>query len=126
MRVTMFKCFNCGKRGHDLVKCSRCEEAYYCARDCQIAHAKAHAKVCFTNVAAKAQRAHRERVARAVREDGKDKAESGEEDDLCVICETKPVNAVEVNELSVCVGKAHSLSWYLSDLHANLSFNFIF
>ena len=44
MWVTMFKCFKCGKRGHDLVKCGRCEEAYYCDRNCQIAHARAHAK----------------------------------------------------------------------------------
>ena len=97
MWVTMFKCFKCGKRGHDLVKCGRCEEAYYCDRNCQIAHARAHAKVCVATVAAKAQRAHRERIARAVRENGKDKVEGGEEDELCVICQAKPVNAVEVS-----------------------------
>ena len=47
-------------------------------------------------VAAKARRAERERVARAVREFGKDKVEAAEEDDLCVICQAKPVDPVEV------------------------------
>ena len=98
MWVTIFKCFNCGKHGHDLTKCARCEEAYYCDRDCQIAHAKAHAKVCMATVAAKAQRAHRERIARAVREKGKDNVEGGEEDELCVICQSKAVAPVQVSE----------------------------
>ena len=99
MWVTIFKCFSCGKRGHDLTKCARCEEAYYCDRDCQIAHARAHAKVCVATVAAKAQRAHRERIARALRKNGKGKVGGGEvEDDLCVICQSKPVNEVEVSQ----------------------------
>ena len=99
MWVTIFKCFTCGKRGHDLTKCARCEEAYYCDRDCQIAHARAHAKVCVATVAAKAQRAHRERIARALRKNGKGKVGGGEvEDDLCVICQSKPVNEVEVSQ----------------------------
>ena len=98
MWVTIFKCFNCGKHGHDLTKCARCEEAYYCDRDCQIAHAKAHAKVCMATVAAKAQRAHRERIARAVREQGKHNVEGGEEDELCVICQSKVVAPVQVSE----------------------------
>ena len=100
MWVTIFKCFNCGKHGHDLTKCARCEEAYYCDRDCQIAHAKAHAKVCVATVAAKAQRAYRERIARAVREQGKDNVEGGEEDELCVICQSKVVARVQVSESS--------------------------
>ena len=95
--VTIFKCFNCGNRGHDLIKCLQCEEAYYCKRNCQRAHANAHAKVCIATVTAKAQRAHRERLARAVRENGKDNVEGGEEDDLCVICQSAPVNAVQVS-----------------------------
>ena len=98
MWVTIFKCFTCGKRGHDLTKCARCEEAYYCDRDCQIAHARAHAKVCVATVAAKAQRAHRERIARALRKNGKGKVEGGEGDGLCVICQSKPVNEVEVSQ----------------------------
>ena len=101
MWVTIFKCFNCRKRGHDLSKCGRCEEAYYCDRKCQEAHATAHAKVCIATVTAKAQRAHRERLARAVRENGKDNVEGGEEDDLCVICQSKPVNAVQVSSFSL-------------------------
>ena len=96
MWVTIFKCFKCGKHGHDLAKCARCEEAYYCDRNCQITHAKAHAKVCVATVAAKAQRARRERIARAVRENGKEEMEGAEEDGLCVICQAKPKNAVEV------------------------------
>jgi len=109
MWVTIFKCFNCGKHGHNLVKCGRCEETYYCDRKCQIAHAKAHAKVCVATVTAKAQRAHRERIARAVREGGKEKVEGGEEDELCVICQSKPVNAVQVSGLCVCWKRAHYL-----------------
>ena len=100
MWVTIFKCFNCGKRGHDLIKCLQCEEAYYCDKKCQEAHANAHAKVCIATVTAKAQRAHRERLARAVRENGKDNVEGGEEDDLCVICQSRPVNAVQVSQFS--------------------------
>ena len=96
MWVTIFKCFNCGKHGHDLIRCGQCEEAYYCDRKCQEAHASAHAKVCVATVTAKAQRAHRERLARAVREKGKDNVEGGDEDDLCVICQSKPVDAVKV------------------------------
>ena len=77
MWVTIFKCFHCGKRGHDLIKCLQCEEAYYCDKKCQEAHATAHAKVCIATVTAKAQRAHRERLARAVRERGSDNVEGG-------------------------------------------------
>ena len=99
MWVTIFKCFHCGKRGHDLPKCHQCEEAYYCGRKCEAAHSKAHAKVCVATVTAKAQRAHRERIARAVREEGKDNVGGGEEDEVCVICQSKPVAPVQV---SVC------------------------
>ena len=97
MWVTIFKCFNCGKRSHDLIKCLQCEEAYYCDSKCQGTHATAHAKVCVATVTAKAQRAHRERLARAVRERGKNRVEGGEEDDLCVICQSTPVNAAQVS-----------------------------
>ena len=77
----IFKCFHCGKHGHDLIKCLQCEEAYYCYdRKCQAAHANAHAKVCVATVTAKAQRAHRERLARAVRESGKNNVEGPGED----------------------------------------------
>ena len=97
MWVTIFKCFHCGKRGHDLIKCHQCEEAYYCGRKCEAAHSEAHAKVCIATVTAKAQRAHRERIARAVREEGKDNVGGGEEDEVCVICQSKPVAPVQVN-----------------------------
>ena len=80
----------------DLFVCSQCGEAYYCDQKCERAHAKTHAKVCVATVTAKAHRAHRERLARAVREKGKGNVEGGDEDDLCVICQSKPVNAVKV------------------------------
>ena len=101
MWVTIFKCFHCGKNGHDLIKCHQCEEAYYCDGKCEAAHSKVHAKVCVAMVTAKAQRAHRERIARAVREKGKDNVEGGEEDELCVICQSKPAAPVQVGSVGL-------------------------
>ena len=51
------------------------------------------------------RRAARERLARAVREKGKDKVEHSADDDLCVICQDTTVDAVEVSVLEV----THSL-----------------
>ena len=95
--VTVFRCFHCGKHGHNLPKCRQCAQAYYCNADCQRKHWRKHKPVCRAAVAALAQRATRERLARAVREKGKDKVEGAEEDDLCVICLSKPVDPVEVS-----------------------------
>ena len=50
--------------------------------------------MCRAAVAALARRAHRER---AVRAKGKDKVEGAEEDELCVICQERPVDPVEVS-----------------------------
>ena len=47
-------------------------------------------------MAARAEDARRERLARAVREKGKDKVEGGEHDALCVICLGPPVDPVVV------------------------------
>ena len=102
MWVHIFKCFQCGKQGHDLDRCAVCEEAFYCGKDCEQRHAKAHKPVCMATVAAKARQAKRVRVARAVREFGKDKVEGGEEDALCVICISKPVDPVEVRGCGGC------------------------
>ena len=94
--VTVFKCFFCGKHGHNLPKCRQCSQAYYCNADCQRKHWKKHKPVCRAAVAALAQHAHRLRVARAVRE--KDNVEEGvkEEDKLCVICQDRPTAPVQV------------------------------
>ena len=94
--VTVFKCFYCGKHGHNLPKCRQCSQAYYCNADCQRKHWKKHKPVCRATVAALAHRAHRQRVARAVRE--KDNVEEGvkEEDRLCVICQDRPTAPVQV------------------------------
>ena len=96
MWVEVQKCFNCGKHGHNLPRCRQCSQAYYCDSDCQREHWRKHKPVCRAAVAALARRATRERLARAVREKGKDKVAGAEEDDLCVICLAKPVDPVEV------------------------------
>ena len=95
--VTVFRCFHCGRHGHNLPKCRQCAQAYYCNADCQRKHWRKHKPVCRAAVAALARRATRERLARAVREKGKDKVEGAEEDTLCVICLSKPVDPVEVS-----------------------------
>ena len=99
--VTVFKCFQCGKRGHKLPKCTQCSQAYYCNADCQRKHWKKHKPVCRAAVAALAQRATRERLARAVREKGKDEVERSGDDDLCVICQDTAVDPVEVSGVEV-------------------------
>ena len=94
----MFRCFLCQKEGRSppLQKCSQCEVAYYCGKTCQKAHWKKHKPVCIAAVAAKAQDATRQRLARAVREKGKDKVKGGKDDALCVICLGPPVDPVMV------------------------------
>ena len=84
-----------GPRPEPLRAMRQCEEAFYCDQHCETRHAKAHGPVCTATVAAKARRARRERVARAVREFGKT-VEGAEEDTMCVICQAKPVNPVKV------------------------------
>ena len=95
--VTVFKCFHCGKHGHNLPKCRQCSQAYYCNADCQRKHWKKHKPVCRAAVAALARRATRERLARAVREKGKDMVEHSADDELCVICQDTTVDPVEVS-----------------------------
>ena len=96
MWVTVFRCFHCGKHGHKLPQCSQCSQAYYCNAECQRKHWRKHKPVCRAAVAALARHAHRERLARAVRAKGTDKVEGAEEDELCVICQARPVDPVEV------------------------------
>ena len=79
-----------------LRRCWQCEIAYYCSKTCQRGHWKKHKAACIAAVAAKADDATRQRLARAVREKGKDKVEGGEDDALCVICLGPPVAPVEV------------------------------
>ena len=94
--VKTFRCFGCGKSSHKMPKCRQCSQAYYCGADCQRKHWPKHKRSCKAAVAALARHAHRERLARAVREKGKAKVQSTEDDDLCVICQAKPVDPVEV------------------------------
>ena len=78
-------------------RCSQCEVAYYCSKTCQRGHWKEHRAACIAVVAAKADDARRERLARAVRIRGKNKVEGGEDDSLCVICLGPPVDPIEVS-----------------------------
>ena len=94
---SVFKCFQCGKPGHKLPKCTQCSQAYYCNADCQRKNWKKHKPVCRAAVVALARRATRERLARAVREKGKDEVEHSADDDVCVICQDTTVDAVEVS-----------------------------
>ena len=59
MWVTVFRCFHCGKHGHNLPKCRQCAQAYYCDSDCQRKHWRNHRPVCIAAVAALARHAHR-------------------------------------------------------------------
>ena len=88
----------CDKHGQRLPKCRKRSQVYYCNAECQRKHWRKHKPVCRATVAALARRATRERLARAVREKGKDNVEGAEEDTLCVICQARPVDAVEVSE----------------------------
>ena len=81
--VTIFRCFNCGKHGHNLPKCQQCAQAYYCDSDCQRKHWRKHRPVCRAAVAALARRATRERLARAVRAKGRDNVEGAEARTTC-------------------------------------------
>lgn len=37
---------SCGRFGADLSRCERCKEAWYCRKECQVAHWKTHKKAC--------------------------------------------------------------------------------
>ena len=98
--VNWFRCYFCQKEGPSppLRKCTQCELAHYCGKVCQRAHWKVHKPACIAAVAAKAQDAARQRLARAVRaKGGKDKVVGGKDDALCVICLGAPVDPVEVS-----------------------------
>ena len=97
--VTVVKCFQCGKHGHNLSKCGQCSQAYYCNADCQRKHWKKHKPVCQAAVAALAHHAHRLRVARAVREKDNVEESAKEEDKLCVICQDRPKAPVQVRSV---------------------------
>lgn len=48
---TSTTCANCGKTSADLKRCAKCRSEYYCNRDCQKAHWKAHKRVCASRAA---------------------------------------------------------------------------
>ena len=87
MWVTVFRCFHCGKHGHDLRRCSQCAQAYYCDNDCQRKHWRKHRSVCWAAVAGR--HTHRERlVGRAGEGQGQSGGRGG--GTLCVICRAGP------------------------------------
>ena len=96
MWVDVQKCFECGKHGHNLPKCKSCSQAFYCNAECQRKHWKKHRPICRSTVAALARDATRQRAARAVRDKGRKKAKKGEDDALCVICLSPPMDPVEL------------------------------
>ena len=102
----MFRCFLCQKEGRSppLRKCTQCELAFYCSKECQRGHWKVHKAACVAAVAAKAQDAARQRLARAVRAKGKAKVERAADDALCVICLSPPVDPVQVSNTHACGG----------------------
>ena len=104
--VDLFRCFHCQTEGRSppLRKCSQCEIAFYCSKACQRGHWKVHKAACIAAVAAKAQDATRQRLARAVRAKGKEKVERAADDALCVICLGPPVDAVQVSNGRACDG----------------------
>ena len=57
---------------------------------------KSHARICMATVAAKTRDARRQRLARDIDEKGRDNVEGAEENDLCVICQSTPVDPIEV------------------------------
>ena len=54
--VDLFRCFLCQREGQSppLRRCSQCEIAFYCSKDCQRGHWKTHKAACVAAVAAKA------------------------------------------------------------------------
>ena len=65
--VDLFRCFLCQREGQSppLRRCSQCEIAFYCSKECQRGHWKTHKAACVAAVAAKAQDAARQQLARA-------------------------------------------------------------
>lgn len=39
-------CASCSKQNDSLKRCAGCQLVYYCGRECQVAHRKAHKKLC--------------------------------------------------------------------------------
>ena len=104
--VDLFRCFLCQREGRSppLRRCSQCEIAFYCSKECQRGHWKTHKAACVASVAAEAEDAARQRLARAVRAKGKEKVERAADDALCVICLSPPVNPVQVSSTLTCDG----------------------
>ena len=101
--VTVYTCSHCRAKGHAMPKCSQCEVAHYCDRNCQRAHWKIHKHACIAVVATRARNATRERLARAnaiaAREEETDESDKKGgagvshpgDGAMCVVCFSQPM-----------------------------------
>lgn len=98
MWKSVFQCFHCQEEGpkRDFQQCSQCSQAWYCSTACSRAHRKEHEPSC--QAASLALGVIKNR--RVVRGKTKMQADDAETDALCVMCQNKPKDPVQVQCLT--------------------------